>query len=685
MGRTAGRVLLALAGALWGYAQIQHQVAVVNIGVPVRVYDGAKFVDTLGLSDFEVLEDGRPQSVEAVYLIRGGAVKRQEGAAGAPAPETRRNYVLLFQLSEYLPEIDRAIDLFFSDVCRPGDAVDVVTPLRALRLHNRIDTPDKVRKAQSEVKAKLRNDVLVLSGAYRSIAEDMISHLGGGDPEYAEVDFNGYRTDLDRLEDLRTIDGADLAAFAGDLKSRPGSKHAFFFYQREQVPKFNDRRLLEYLDRANPEEALKAMELLAVYNHDIPIDRAAIRRAFSDAATDVHFLYVTRNRRDPRLTVENAAVSGDIQMSEASSDIFRVFREIAAATGGTAAASANPAALLRQAAAASEEYYLLYYRPQDYRADGKFHTIDVSVKRGGLRVAHREGYVAADVASPAAADKAAEGPPALRGLNEPVEDIDLTEPLPSKGAPVPPSVLDAAAAYCRDLASASLDFVCRETVRERLGTGFISQPAIIGRGVVAQSQEIVRDWTYDYQLVRSDGQASETRILLEENGKPRHEERAELKTDRFGHKLVVYGPVGLLGETAQGLHDYIVVRETEMEGEPVLIVNVRPKGLDASSLYGRAWVRPRDGAVLKIEWEPASMGNYAAIESVARDMRAKAKITFTSEYGVEKNGLRFPSAYEVVESYRAPSRTITASRTSVEYKDYRFFEVKVRTEVRRGP
>jgi VWFA-related protein len=690
VGKTAGRILLGLFGLAAAFAQIQHQVSVVNIAVPVRVYDGAKFVDTLGLDDFEVREDGKPQTVEAVYLIRGGALKRQEGAPGAAPPETRRNFVLLFQLSEYMPEIDRAIDLFFADVCRPGDAVDIVTPLRTLRLHNRVDTPDKVRKAQTEVKAKLKNDALIISGSYRSIIEDMIGHLGGGDPEYAEINLNGYRTDLDRLEELRTIDSNKLAAFAADLKARQGSKHAFLFYQREQVPKFNDRRLLEFLNGANQEETLKAMELLAVYNHDIRVDQDAIRRAFSDAEADVHFLYVTRNRRDPQRDVDNAVPSEDIRMSESSSDIYRVFKEIAAATGGTAAASANPAALLRAAADASEEYYLLYYRPQDFRADGKFHRIDVAVKRGGLRVTHREGYVAEDAgdagtaqktgaeqAQRRIADSAAE---ALGG----VEDIDLAEPLPSKGAPVPPSVLATAAAYCRDLETASLDFVCRETVRERIGASFISQPAIIGRGVVAQSRERVRDWTYDYQLVRREGWTAETRTLLEEDGKPRREERAELKTDRFGHKLVVYGPVGLLGEAAQGLHDYVVARETEMEGEPVLIIDVRPKGMGSGSLYGKAWVRPRDGAVLRIEWEPGSMGNYAAIEEIAKDMRAKPKITFTSEYGLEKNGLRFPSAYEVVEAYRTSASTITASKTSVAYKDYKFFEVKVNTVVRRG-
>ena len=80
----AGCVVLALFGLAAAFAQIQHQVAVVNIAVPVRVYDGARFVDTLGLDDFEVREDGRLQAVEAVYLVRSGALKRQEGAPSTP-------------------------------------------------------------------------------------------------------------------------------------------------------------------------------------------------------------------------------------------------------------------------------------------------------------------------------------------------------------------------------------------------------------------------------------------------------------------------------------------------------------------------------------------------------------------------------------------------------------------------
>jgi hypothetical protein len=37
---------------------------------------------------------------------------------------------------------------------------------------------------------------------------------------------------------------------------------------------------------------------------------------------------------------------------------------------------------------------LLYYRPANYRADGRFQKIEVRVKGEGLKVVHRLGYVA---------------------------------------------------------------------------------------------------------------------------------------------------------------------------------------------------------------------------------------------------------------------------------------------------
>ena len=50
--------------------EIQHETIVVNIEVPVRVFDRGQFVENLTIDDFEVYEDGKLQNVVAVYLIK---------------------------------------------------------------------------------------------------------------------------------------------------------------------------------------------------------------------------------------------------------------------------------------------------------------------------------------------------------------------------------------------------------------------------------------------------------------------------------------------------------------------------------------------------------------------------------------------------------------------------------------
>jgi len=44
--------------------------------------------------------------------------------------------------------------------------------------------------------------------------------------------------------------------------------------------------------------------------------------------------------------------------------------------------------------AAAENYYLLYYTPAGYKADGKFHALEVRLKDRGYRLSHRMGYIA---------------------------------------------------------------------------------------------------------------------------------------------------------------------------------------------------------------------------------------------------------------------------------------------------
>jgi hypothetical protein len=204
-------------------------------------------------------------------------------------------------------------------------------------------------------------------------------------------------------------------------------------------------------------------------------------------------------------------------------------------------------------------------------------------------------------------------------------------------------------------------------------------------------------YLYDYQLVRTrSGEIKETRVLLEENGRKVEEKEASLKTRVFIYKYVVMGPVGLLGREEQAQFDYSVVKETTLKKQPVVIIQAAPKpgaglpspgpsktGAAGNVLYGKVWVRKSDAEILRIEWQPESMGNYEGIEEMARQLGMKPRLSFVSEYDFEKNGIRFPSRYEIEEAYSSKVRApLVRSRTEVTYEAYKFFTVETGVVIR---
>ncbi len=229
-------------------------------------------------------------------------------------------------------------------------------------------------------------------------------------------------------------------------------------------------------------------------------------------------------------------------------------------------------------------------------------------------------------------------------------------------------ILKKAAEYCERLERVSLHFVCNEAIKERL---------YYFRRFYREN-----NYVYDYQLIRKGENIEERRILLEENGKSRHEENAKLKTKRFWHKYVIFGPIGLLCASQQQNHDYTVENEEKIKGDRCLVIKAVPKEeVQADHLFGKIWVRKEDCSIMKIEWNQESMGNIERLEEAAKKAGAKPRITFVSEYAYEKNGIRFPSKYFVKEEYIRWGR-YKISETTTFYKDYKFFVVETEVKIK---
>ncbi len=254
-------------------------------------------------------------------------------------------------------------------------------------------------------------------------------------------------------------------------------------------------------------------------------------------------------------------------------------------------------------------------------------------------------------------------------------------------------ILEKCAEYCEKLANVALFFVCQEEIKEeiyRLIQG--SQVEVLGPdleyvnqmdGVLFRGRRAEKNvYVYDYQLIRKEDRIKESRILLKENGKKKHEKDAQLKTKLFRHKNIIFGPIGLLSKYWQQFHDYKIVKEEKFKGEKVIVLEaVGKSSFKLDHLSGKVWVRKSDFNILKIEWNQESIKNYELIEKFARKFKVKPHITLISEYGVEKNGIRFPNRYFIKEAYSSRiGKNVIRSKKTVIYKDYKFFTVETKVK-----
>jgi hypothetical protein len=228
------------------------------------------------------------------------------------------------------------------------------------------------------------------------------------------------------------------------------------------------------------------------------------------------------------------------------------------------------------------------------------------------------------------------------------------------------AILKKSGEYCQRLDKAALDFVCLEEVTEM--TRFYTPHTDV--------------YLYDYQFIRKDRETKETRNLISVNGEKANTQDSTLDTVMFQYKNVLFGPVGLLSTAWQAYHDFRLVEEDTLSNEKVVVVEATPNAfLVTPHCYGRIWIKEEDGSVLKIVWDQRSLGNFRAIEEWAKLHDAEPRITAYSEYGVEKNGLRFPSrSYTENAFIEKNNRKLVNAEISIFYRSYKFFTVE--TEVK---
>ena len=343
----------------------------------------------LTASDFQILDDGKPQKV-ALFWIEG---RTATAAAITPAstktttpPRDKREF------SNRLPDTGSVTIILFDQFNTPSSA--------------RMRARDHVLKFLSQIKPDDRIGLYVLdeTGSLRVLHDftsdtrslvRAISSLRGGDS-----------ATLAGTEDAARLAVELEAEFGGDREQKGGSLAMRQHYvgmqgqlsidALESIGRYlsgvQNRKNLIWVSAAFP---LTAFDYVGRGKTD-EINRAT--RALNDA--NVALYAVDARGLLPAFTmVQGKPIITTLSMVQANQDILQSVSE---GTGGRAFLNSNDIqGAVRSAAEDARMTYVLGYYPTNDAWDGRFHRVAVKMSRPGLEVRHRKGYFA--VATPAQA------------------------------------------------------------------------------------------------------------------------------------------------------------------------------------------------------------------------------------------------------------------------------------------
>ena len=381
----------------------QHEVSVINIEVPVRVFAGGNFVDNLTLQDFELYEDGKLQKLEALYCINKNKIERTD-LQKAFIPSTGRHFYLIFQLTEYNSKINEAIAYLFEQVLLPEDMLTIMTAANIYSLTPEARQRFSREKITKELTGIIRKDTTISESQYRSMLRDLQRLVRGISGSQSTLSFDSqasvdntmgigmqmdrYLETLQGLENLRQLEGKKFLSLASSLKRTQGQKNIFFFYQREFRPEIPGNILsnMMTLYQDQPNIQARIQDLFQVYHRNVSIKPEPIMQAFADASILFNFIFMDKRPES----------SFGVTMREQSEDVFKILSQVAYASGGIVDSSTNPAKGFENATRASQRYYILYYSPVNFTKDGSFKKIEVKVKdkEKDYKIACKTGYYA---------------------------------------------------------------------------------------------------------------------------------------------------------------------------------------------------------------------------------------------------------------------------------------------------
>lgn len=309
--------------------------------VDARVFDReGRFVTDLMVEDFEILEKGAVQKIQTMFLVGGPAVSASmPSASAAPIlPRAAQTWIFIFDHRHLRPNgFHRAkggVTTFMAERFRAGDLAGVI--MNDKMVNNRISS------VRSEFLDALQQVTAPADAVSRAQDQEDAARAGGEGEAGSNI-----RSALERHSVAETKRAAratieTLDALARGLAAMPGPKTIVLFSDGFALAELEGtiRTVVGRMNRAGGR----------IYAIDT--------RGLAGGPTD---------------TINSLAVDTGGRVIFNTNNIGHALDEVAADTN---------------------VYYVLGYQPANLRHDGTYREIEVRVKRSGVTVRARKGYLA---------------------------------------------------------------------------------------------------------------------------------------------------------------------------------------------------------------------------------------------------------------------------------------------------
>ena len=383
----------------------KSSTSLVEVDIIARDKDG-RFVSGLTADDFEVIEDGKPQTIEHFYLVTDRPTSTTDPRPDAVLPRAGdivegRVFVLFFDSDHLsnsaLQRLQRTALDFVQENVHARDIAGVFVNGSLVNGHLTND--------HAEIVAAIRG----ASPAFET-SETRAHELA----EYPRIDsyFEAQRIDGgDRgaLDEAGTVNcGGD---FARQCAAEGGREFVEDALQRKARTFIDDSRRaatatlqsLQYVIRnLSPMEGRKTLVLLSegFYTEEMRSELPTVAGQASRAGVTIYAV-------DARGTAARGGVSmGDPSMQRNGLSGFgdstdEALDVLSSETGGmTVRHTDDFSRAFADVANDTSTYYVLAYAPANQVLDGKFRHIQLKVKWEGLSVRARRGYVATPLPAP---------------------------------------------------------------------------------------------------------------------------------------------------------------------------------------------------------------------------------------------------------------------------------------------